>query len=97
MSQKTYPEIVNIVLDEADREYAFTLPQAVKEYILKTRLNNDLRLAYKEGDTKENFLKIPGKSSKTVTGLYLPESKEGRTIYFSCPAAGEILEIEFWR
>jgi len=89
---KRNPEIMNLIIEEANQEYSIKIPSGIKEYTLKARMNNDIRFAYKEGESDNVFLTLPGKSSKTVSDL----SGELHTIYFRSAVKGEVLEIECW-
>lgn len=94
MGQKSFAQIINVPLEEAGRETSFDLPAGTSAVTLKTRFNNDVKMAYEANQLDKAFLTIPGNSSKNLTDLNL-QSK--LSIFVSCDADDEVLEVECWK
>jgi hypothetical protein len=87
------PTIYNVTMTSANTEYSKLLPDGARKVLLHERAGGSaVKYAFVSGESGSVYMTIPAASSK-----YLEASEiGGRTIYFQCPDAGKILEIEVW-
>lgn len=84
----TTPSIQNILIPNKDIEQTLTLPNATKSYIIRSRLNGKLRLAFSAGETSTNYLTIPAGSSYKDENFY-----SSQAIYFRSTKDNDVLEL----
>ena len=81
------PEIENLTLTSANTTYSYAIPDDTLSMIVKMRGYKDL--LYSWSDFGE-YITIPSAASKLFQGIWFT----GKTIYFRCGSAGQIVEIE---
>lgn len=87
------PTIFNKTITNSNTEYSQALPARTKKVLIKVRSGTKtLKLAYVNGESGSKYITIPVGSSKYLEGAYL----SGLTLYFQCPSAGQVAEIEVW-
>lgn len=84
----TTATIYNITITLANTEQSQVLPANTKKFIIKTRGNGKLQLAYNLGDSGTIYLTVPPGSSYEDINLYTAQ-----TLYFQSPKVGEIVEL----
>ena len=78
----------------ADTEYSQALPADTRKALIRVRSGGyDVKLAYVSGESGTNYITIPAGATKVIEGVFLLNT----TLYFQCPGAGEVLEIESWK
>ena len=88
------PTIYNKTMTLANTEYSQALPKGTKKVLIKERSGADIiKLAYAVNQSGTTYITIPIGSSKYLEGVWLSET----TLYFQCPTAGLVLEIEVWQ
>ena len=94
---KTHPSVQEIDMPVKDTEYKVTIPKDAKSYTVKTRGNHEFKLAYKPGQVEEStgeFITIPAGSGESEDDL---NRVDPFTLYVSCEADGEKLEVKIWK
>ena len=87
------PIIYNLALTDADTEYEQLIPLKTVKVLIRSRDNNEIKLAYTENESGTNYITIPaGSGGKWIEGLELNE----KTLYMQSPSAGGTVEIEVW-
>lgn len=88
------PTIFNKTMTDAATEYSQALPTRCRKCLVKERSGASLvQLAYNSGESGTLYITIPAGSG----GKYVEVAELGvRTLYFQCPDANKILEIECW-
>ena len=85
--------IYNKTMTLANTEYSQALSADCKKVLIKERSGgSDVKLAYAVGTSGSVYITVPASSSKSLEGIQL----RGLTLYFQCPDAGKVLEIEEW-
>ena len=80
--------IFNVALGVVDTEQSQALPANTREYIIKTRGNTLLKLAFISTESGTNFITIP-------KGAVFEDSNftSSLTLFFQSTATGDIVEI----
>ncbi len=81
--------IFNVTLGAINTEQSQVLPVNTKEFLIRTRGNSELKLAYSSGDSGTLFTTVPRKATKVVSQFFTTQ-----TIFFQSPQTGDIVEIE---
>lgn len=90
----TTPTIANVSVLLASTEYSYALPTSSQQFTIKLRAGGSpLQLAYTSGNSGTTYFTIPSGCSYTVGGLDINNLV---TLYFQCPVAGQVAEIETW-
>jgi hypothetical protein len=80
--------IYNIPLGPVDTEQSQALPANTKSFLIKTRGNAQLKLAYTSGDSGTTFITIGRNAVYEDPNFY-----SSLTLYFQSPATGDTVEI----
>ena len=87
------PTVTNVTMTLANTEYSHAVQANTKKLLLKERSGgSSVKLAYATGTSGTTYITIPAGSSKYFEASWL----RGVTLYFQCPDAGNVLEIEEW-
>lgn len=84
----TNTSIYNVTITNANTEQSQALPSNTKQFLIRSRSNSNLRLAYASGETTSQWLSIPGGSCYKDENYYTSQ-----TLYFQSDQAGDIVEI----
>lgn len=87
-SAATTATFFNIALGVVNTEQNQVLPTNTKEFIIKSRANSVLKLAYTTGESGTKFITIPKGGVYTDSNLYTT-----LTIYFQSPQTSDTVEI----
>ena len=87
-STNTTPTMFNITLGATDTEQSQALPADTKKFLIKTRGNTELKLAYTATESGTKYVTIPKQ------GVFVDENfYSSQTIYFQSPQTGDVVEI----
>ena len=84
----TVATIFNLTIVLANTEQSQALPSNTKEFIFKTRGNDEVKLAFISGDSGTLYATIKKGAVLAVTQFF-----QAQTLYFQSPTAGAIVEI----
>ena len=87
-NSNTTRTIFNITLGVVDTEQSQALPANTRGYIIRTRGNATLKLAFSVGTSGANFITIPKSSS--YEDLFFTNAL---TLFFQSPQTGDVVEI----
>jgi len=85
----TTSTVNNVTVTLADTEQAIALPANTKKFLIRSRNNGTIRLAYGVGETSTDYLTINKKAVYTNENFYTSQ-----TIYIQSSVTGDILELE---
>lgn len=86
------PTIKNLTLTTQNTEYPYGLPNGTKKFTVRCRSDNELKLAYAEGQSGAEYINIPEGADHFEEGINTGEL----TLYLQSPTAGVIVEIVSW-
>jgi len=87
------PTVTNVTMTAANTEYSHTVQANTKKLLIKERSGgSSVKLCYTSGASGTTYITIPAGSSKYLEATWL----RGIVLYFQCPDAGNVLEIEEW-
>jgi len=87
------PIIYNDTMTLANTEYSRAIPAGARKILFKERSGGSTVLyAFTSGESGTNYITLPASASKYLEMAGL----SGKTLYFQCPDAGKVLEIEVW-
>lgn len=87
------PTIANVTMTNANTEYSYALPANTKKFQFKERAGaSSVKYSFTSGESGTVYVTLPVGSTKYFEGSWL----RGLTVYFQCPDAGKVLEIEVW-
>ena len=87
-SSNTAATIFNVTLGPVSTEQSQALPLNTKEFIIKTRGNSELKLAYTALQSGTLFVTIHKNAAFTDDNFYA-----ALTLYFQSPQTGDVVEI----
>lgn len=83
--------VYNITLGTANTEQSQVLPADTKEYLIKSRGNAVLKLAFVATESGTNYITIP------KNGVWVDSNfTNSLTVYFQSPQSGDTVEIVAW-
>ena len=88
----TTPTVYNFTAILADTEYSQALPSNTRRFLIRSRINCFLRVAFNSGETSTNYIEMGPGTSYKESGLDLTSS----TIYFRSNVSNSIVEIVAW-
>lgn len=92
----TVPAIFNVTMTNANTEYSQVLPANTKAIAVSVQSNDaEFRLAWQSGRVATPtppYLRIPAGGTYYKENILLANA----TLYFACPVAGKVLQIEAW-
>lgn len=86
------PTVENIVLTDADAEYAHILPAATRRYMMIVRGPGSIKYSFAVATSGSTYVKL-------IPGAFVSNGDIGApsvTIYLQSPVAGTVVEIESW-
>ncbi len=86
--------IITVELKEANKEYAWQIPQGIKRFSLKVRDGTSIRISTQKGmvaGKNEPYFIMPTGASWVEEDLHTVEEK---FIYMASPVANKIVEIQ---
>ena len=86
------PDIYNLELTNADTEYSFSLPAGTLKFVLQCRTADDIKLAFKSGESGTKYVTI---HSRQAFSQMLLET-EPPALYLQSGTAGVVVEILVW-
>ena len=85
------PSIYNVTMTLADTEYSQATRAGLTKLLVQNRGLYDTKLSFTNGESGTNYITIKGGM------VYFEDMVDGgRTLYFQCATAGQILEIIGW-
>lgn len=84
----TNPVIINLNIINQGTEYSQALPANTKSFLIRSRNQGRLRLAYSSGGTNADYLTIPTGSSYKDANYYTSV-----TLYVQSTKPGDVIEI----
>jgi hypothetical protein len=91
IKQSGCPQVVNIALPLANTEYSYLLNRDVKKFLLQDRGTNDIKLAFKEGESGTNYFTLKGASVYFEDGICGPI-----WLYMQSPSTDSVVEIIYF-
>ena len=82
------PTIYNLAIAAADTEQFQALPQGTKEFMIKTRGQALLKIAFAASQSGIEYITIPPNAVFHTTQVF-----ENLVVYFQSPSSGDIVEI----
>lgn len=82
------PTIFNLEIAAANIEQSQALPANTKEFMIKTRGQGLLKIAFISNGSGTNYITIPGNAVFHTSQVF-----ESLTVYFQSPTVGTIVEI----
>lgn len=86
--QNTTVTIFNVALGPVNTEQSQALPANTKSFLLKSRGNSEVKLAYSLGGSGTTYVTVPRASVYKDENFYTSQ-----TIYFQSPQTGDTIEI----
>jgi hypothetical protein len=82
------PTIYNVSLGPVSTEQSQALPANTKQFMVKSRGQSLLQIAFSSGQSGTNYITIQPNAVFSTSGLFASQ-----TVYFQSPQTGDVVEI----